>query len=359
MTKPQKKKYDTRIIQSTATMLEALKQMDRIDHKLLLVFSKDIYVGLLSIGDIQRAMLSKLPMETEVHKVIRKEITCAYSDEAFEEIRQRMLHHRTEIMPVLNSEGELVDVYFWEEVFERDMQGLKRQLNLPVVIMAGGAGTRLKPLTNVLPKPLIPIGERTIIETIMDRFGEYGCNEFHISINHQADMIKYYLREQAKKSYQMSFFEENQPLGTAGSLHLLKSKIRSPFFVSNCDILIDMDYADIYDYHRENGNDLTIVSAIKNFPIIYGTLETGPNGQLEKIMEKPEFTIQINTGMYLLDPKVIEFIPENQFFHITDLINYLIANHGRVGVFPVNSGSWMNMAVRKTTQLTQRAETSH
>lgn len=331
------------MIAISATLLEALKQMDRIDQKLLLVFEHDSYKGVLSIGDIQRAILSKLPIDTDIGSVMRKDITLAFDDESFEEIRQRMFIHRTECMPVVNRQGELVEVFFWSEVFDQEKQSLKKQLDLPVVIMAGGEGTRLKPLTNVLPKPLIPYGEKTIIEVIMDRFREFGCSDFHISVNHKSDLIRYYLTKKNITQYKIAFFEETQPLGTAGSLHLLKNKISSPFFVSNCDIIIDIDYADIYDYHKINKNELTIVSAIKNIPIAYGTLETGPNGQLLDIKEKPEITIQINTGMYLLEPHVIDLVPVDKFFHITDLIDFLKKENKKVGVFPVNSGSWKDI----------------
>ena len=113
--------------------------------------------------------------------------------------------------------------------------------------------------------------------------------------------------------------------------------------MSNCDIIVDIDYADIYDYHKTNNNELTIVSAFKHFPILYGMLETGSNGQLLEIKEKPEITIQINTGMYLLEPSILEYIPVNTFFHITDLIDSLKTKNRKVGVFPVNSGSWQDI----------------
>ncbi len=334
------RKYKARAIQNNATLIDALKHMDRIDQKLLLVFQRETFAGVLSIGDIQRAILQKLPMDTAIHKVMREDITCAHVHEPFETIKQRMFMHRTECMPVLDDQNELVDVYFWDDVFEPGKESLKRQINLPVVIMAGGEGTRLRPLTHILPKPLLPLGEKTLLESIMDRFIEFGCDEFYLSVNHKSDFIKYYFSNLSKKKYRITFFEEDKPLGTAGSLSLLKNRIDRPFFVSNCDILVDIDYADLYNYHQKNGNELTILSALKHFPIIYGTMETGPNGQLLDIKEKPEITIQINTGVYLLEPQVIDLVPGNRFYHITELIDDLRQANRNVGVFPVNSGSW-------------------
>ena len=211
------------------------------------------------------------------------------------------------------------------------------------VIMAGGFGTRLKPLTNVLPKPLIPIGEKTIIEDIFERFYNHGCSQFYISVNYKADLIEYYLKKQNLAAYQLNFFSEQNPMGTAGSLSLLKGKIDQTFFVSNCDIIIDQDYSEILDYHRSNNNEITIVAALKHFPIAYGTIETGDNGKLLNLLEKPELTYKINSGMYILEPHLIEQIPTDSFFHITQLIEIVQKRKGKVGVFPVSEKSWTDV----------------
>ena len=216
------------------------------------------------------------------------------------------------------------------------------QFNVPVVIMAGGLGTRLKPLTNVLPKPLIPIGEKTIIEEIFDRFGKHGCENFYISVNYKSDLIEYYLNNQ-HLPYALHFFKESQPMGTAGSLSLLKGKLNQTFFVSNCDILIEQDYSEILAYHRSNKNEITVVAALKHFPIAYGTIETGKNGKLIKLVEKPELTFKINSGMYILEPHLLEEIPGNELFHITQLIDKVLERKGNVGVFPVSDKSWKDI----------------
>jgi NDP-sugar pyrophosphorylase family protein len=208
--------------------------------------------------------------------------------------------------------------------------------------MAGGSGTRLKPLTNVLPKPLIPIGEKTIIEEIFERFGNHGCNEFFLSVNYKAELIEFYLRNQ-QLPYKLNFFKEEKPMGTAGSLSLLKDKIVQTFFVSNCDILIEQDYSEILDFHRENKNEITIVAALRNYPIPYGVIETGDNGVLLNIQEKPEFTFKINSGMYILEPHLLNEIPLNEFYDITQLINKVRKRKGHISVFPVNEGSWKDI----------------
>lgn len=331
-----------RTISHNATLLEAFKKMDAIDKKLLIVLDDDKFFGLLSAGDIQRAIIQNKPLETQVADVLRENVRIAKPEDSFETIRQMMFDFRMELCPVVNDRQEIVDIYFWEDVFQEKEPQPKKQFNLPVVIMAGGFGTRLKPITNVLPKPLIPIGEKTILENIFDRFSTHGSSRFFISVNYKADLIKFYI-DNLNLPFQIDYFIEDKPLGTAGSLSLLKEKIDETFFVSNCDILIEQDYSEILKYHRETKNELTVIAAIKNYSIPYGTIETGENGQLLNLKEKPDLTFKINSGMYILEPHLLSEIPDNEFFHITHLIEKIILRKGKVGVFPVSEGSWKDI----------------
>ncbi len=331
-----------RTISYDASILEAFKKMDALDKKLLIVLKENKFSGLLSAGDIQRAIIQNKPLETKVAAVLRKNIRIAKIEDSFETIRQMMFDFRMELCPVVNNQQEIVEIFFWEDIFQEKEPHPKKQFNLPIVIMAGGFGTRLKPITNVLPKPLIPIGEKTIIEHIFQHFSKHGSNNFFISVNYKADLIEYYLNNQ-KLSYSISYFKEEKPMGTAGSLFMLKDKIKETFFVSNCDILIEQDYSEILDYHRFNKYDITIVAALKHYPIPYGTIQTNNNGQLVSLHEKPELTFKINSGMYILEPHVLNHIPERQFFHITHLIEKIHQKGGNVGVFPVSEKSWKDI----------------
>ncbi len=337
------KKILKRKIHIKATLLESLKLMDSIDKKLLLVFDGDRFVNVLSVGDIQRAILNNVSLESSVEKILRKNTRVAKITDNFEQIKAQMKQFRMELIPVLDNMGNLVKVYCWEDVFGEEVKQTKDQLGLPVVIMAGGKGTRLKPLTNVIPKPLIPIGELTIVEEIMNRFVDYECNEFYFSVNYKAETIKHYFKQLSNKNYKINYFSEDKPLGTAGSLYLIKDKIKTTFFISNCDIIINEDYSEILKYHKKNNNELTIVAALKHYPIPYGTIETGDAGVLISLIEKPELTFQINTGFYILEPHLLNEIPENTFFHITHLIENIQKRKGKVGVFPVSEGSWTDI----------------
>lgn len=331
-----------RTIPYKATLLEALKQMDILNKKLLIVLYEDKFFGLLSAGDIQRAIIQNKPLETQVADILRKNIRIAKPEDSLETIRQMMFDFRMEFCPVVNKQQEIVKVWFWENVFKEKSPQPKAQFNLPVVIMAGGFGARLRPLTNVLPKPLIPLNDKTMLEEIFNRFAVHGCNDFFVSVNYKAELIEYYINN-LNLSYNIYFFREPKPLGTAGSLAMLKGKINKTFFLSNCDILIDQDYSELLEYHREYNNKITVVAALKHYPIPYGTIETAENGHLVKLTEKPKITLKINSGMYILEPEVLDKIPSGDFFHITELINNLKYENENVGVFPVSEGSWKDI----------------
>ncbi len=331
-----------RIISPSSSLLDAMKQMDVVKVKMLFVFTDEHFEGIVTIGDIQRAIIKNVSLSSPLSAIIDKNKEYANTSESLESIREKMIILRAECMPVVDVCGELVDVYFWEDLFKYEEQHDREKINIPVVIMAGGKGTRLKPITNVIPKPLVPIGEKTILEVIMDQFESIGCHKFYMSVNYKADMMKFYL-SQLEHQYDIEFFMEDKPLGTIGSVSLLKDKIKTPFFVSNCDSINDQDYRDVYDYHVENHNELTIVTMVKSFKIPYGVIETGADGLMTSITEKPELTYQVNTGVYILNPECISEIPEGEFFHITHLMEKIKNRGGRVGCFPVSAQSWKDM----------------
>jgi dTDP-glucose pyrophosphorylase len=337
------KRINERVILLDKSLLHALKIMDLTGFRSLLVLEANKkFAGILSIGDIQRAIIKNISLSSEISYVLRKNPRIADDSLSIDQIKQEMFRFRMEFIPVIDKNRRIKEVYFWDELFsEKNLPPLKH-FDLPIVIMAGGIGSRLRPLTHIIPKPLFPIGEHSIIEEIFDRFSNYGSRNFHISLNYKAELIEYYLKMQ-NLPYNIEFHKEIKPLGTAGSLSMLKDKIKGTFFVSNCDILIDQDYSEILDYHLENKNNITIVAALKHYPIPYGVLETGEDGDLQGLQEKPEITFKINSGMYILESSVLEEIPDNTFLHITQLINKIHDKGWKVGVFPVSEKSWKDI----------------
>lgn len=339
---PTIKKIENRVIESEETLLGALRLMDAQRVKMLFVFKEEQFISILTIGDIQRAIVNNIALETPIADVVDYNKQFAHVGEPMDDIRCKMLDLRAECMPMLDDNGNLADVIMWNDLFEKEEMAFRPKIDLPVVIMAGGKGTRLKPITNVIPKPLVPVGDKTILEIIMDQFESIGCHKFYMSVNYKADMMKYYL-SQLDHKYDIEFFMEEKPLGTIGSVSLLKGKITTPFFVSNCDSINEQDYRDVWDYHVSNHNDMTIVTMVKSFKIPYGVIETGADGLMTALREKPEQTYQVNTGVYILNPELIDEIPEGEFFHITHLMEKVKARGGRVGCFPVSEHSWKDM----------------
>ena len=330
-------------IDKQASINTTLKKMDDVRSKLLIVGSEKIFEGLISIGDLQRAIIKNIDLSTPISTVLRKDIIVAQEGDDDEKIKKRMFTIRAEFMPVLNEHNEVVEVIFWEDLLDATKLPPSEKINFPVVIMAGGKGSRLKPITNVLPKPLIPIGDKPIVQHIMERFVDVGSNKFYFTVNYKSELIEYYFNSFEHPQYSIQYLKEKEFFGTAGSLSLLNGLIDSTFFVSNCDIIIDQDYSEIYRYHKANENELTLVAALKHYKIPYGTVETGYNGSLEEIHEKPEITYKINAGLYILEPHLLDEIPQNQFFHITDLIDKIKNRGGKVGVFPVSEKSWKDI----------------
>lgn len=336
--------YQNLKIDKNATLLSALKQMDEVGKKMLLVFDEDKFYSIVTIGTIQRAIIKHHDLNQTVGSNIELNGKLyANTTDREEDIKNKVLSIRAQFMPVLDDKGNLVKLYSWDDFFpSSSIEAEREKINLPVVIMAGGKGTRLKPITNVIPKPLVPVGDKTILEVIMDQFEGIGCNKFYMSVNYKADMMEFYL-SQLDHKYDIQFFMEDRPLGTIGSVSLLKDKITTPFFVSNCDSINDQDYRDVYDYHIQNKNNLTIVTMVKSIRIPYGVIETGENGIMTTLREKPELNYQVNTGVYILNPECIDEIPQGEFFHITHLMEKIKARGGRVGCYPVSEGAWHDM----------------
>ncbi len=334
-----KNKIQNIIVKPDDSLDIVLKAMDKAGRKLLLVVDNDKFLGLVSIGDIQRALLKNTNLKIPIKKIMRKNIKVGLSTQSLKEIKNKMLYERIEFMPILDSFGNLVDIYFWEDVITNGGKINKKTIKIPVCIIAGGKGARLKPLTNIIPKPLLPINEKPIIQEIIDRFKSFGIKKFYISINYKADIIKYYFSNINDENIIIKLIQEKKPLGTAGSLMLFKKYLKTSFIVTNCDILIDQDFYEFYQYHKKSQNDITILVSIKNYSIPYGIVKTGKHGKVITLEEKPDINYYINTGMYILEPQVLYEIPNNCSFDMTDLIKKIKSLSGKVGFYPISEGS--------------------
>jgi NDP-sugar pyrophosphorylase family protein len=332
------------IIHRSNTIKEAMKQLEENGRRILFVVDDaKRLVGAVVDGDIRRWILTEGSVNDPVERVCNKNPFLVHEAYSINEVREVMLEKRISCIPVVNAKREIIELIFWDDIFEEGIvRKPLRKLDLPVVIMAGGKGTRMDPFTQVLPKPLIPIGDKTVIELIIDSFLEYGLRLFYISVNYKSKIIKSYF-EELDPGYRIEYIEEEQPLGTAGSLKYLKNKIDGSLLVTNCDIIIKADYADLVDFHCKAGNMITIVASMKSYHIPYGICEIENGGCLTKMVEKPEYSFLVNTGMYVLHSDTLGLIPQDEVFQITDLIEKVKEQNGKVGVFPVSDNAWLDI----------------
>lgn len=331
------------LIHTSNTIKAAMKQLDQSHGKVLFIVDDNKrLIGSLTDGDIRRWILSGNELENNVKNACNSKPYAVVIGYDIKEVKKEILKEKYSAIPVLDFNRMIVDILFWDELLEPiEFHPHTKVLESHVVIMAGGQGTRLEPFTKILPKPLIPIGDKTIIEMIMDKFHNFAIIHFIVSINHKAKIIKSYFEELAP-SYSIEFVEETMQLGTIGALAFLKGKLSKPILVTNCDIIIDADYTELLDFHTRNNYDISLVASTMNHKIPYGVCEIESGGLLTKFTEKPEYSFLASTGMYIINPELLELIPENTFYHITHLIEKVRENGGKVGVFPISENSWLD-----------------
>lgn len=325
------------LIDEEKTMIQAMELLDNAAKKVLFVVKQGILKAAITDGDIRRWILKKGNLDAKVKDIANYNPIFINQDDKTN-VKRYMRMHSVEALPIVNDQMQIVSVIFWddEEISNR------KKLNIPVVIMAGGLGTRLYPYTKILPKPLIPIGDIPIVEHIINKFNKSGSDTFFLVVNHKKNMIKAYFNE-FEKNYRITYIEEDMPLGTGGGLSLLKGKIDSTFILSNCDILIDEDYEKIYNYHKSEKNLITMVCSLKNIKIPYGVIEINQNGEIESMKEKPELSFFTNTGMYIVEPKVIDELEDNRPVGFPDIIEMYRLVGEKIGVYPISENAWMDM----------------
>ena len=331
-------------IRSDVTIRQAMKKLNRTGRKcLVIVDEKNKLLGTLTDGDLRKAILKGVDISASIDNVYQSKSTFLVKNKYRpDEAKKLFTRNKFDLIPVVNDNGNLADILFLESVFKNGKNNHNEKLDVPVVIMAGGRGTRLEPFTNVLPKPLLPIHGKPIIEHIIERFTELGCSEFYITLNYKGKILKAYFEELQMDNH-VHFVEESEPLGTAGSLRFLKGQFSQPFFVTNCDTIIKADYYSLYKFHNKGAYDITLVASTKEFIIPYGTCELNGEGHLSHINEKPKYDFLINTGLYVLSPEMLELIPQNRFYHITHLIEEAKNKGKKVGVFPVDDEAWIDV----------------
>lgn len=325
-------------IEENSSILDAMQLLDKNAKKILFVCRERKLLASLTDGDIRRWILKTGDLHASVKYAANYNPIYLYENQA-DLTAHTMKKHQIDAVPIVDKNHAVKKVIFANNS-ERQHSLFDKEL--PVVIMAGGLGTRLSPYTNILPKPLIPVGDYPIAEHIINQFCSYGCRQFYMIVNYKRNMIKAYFDE-IDKAYQLEFITEEKVLGTGGGVSLLRGKIRDTFILTNCDILIEDDLAEAYRQHVETGNLITMVCSLKKFTIPYGVVNVGEGGTIESMQEKPKMSFFANTGCYFVEPEVIEDLEYNEPADFPMIIEKYMEERKRVGIYPIGENAWLDM----------------
>lgn len=330
---------NSNILNINNTVRDGIQILDSESAKFVCIIDEDCtLMGLFTQGDMRKYLLNNGDISAPIAAAMNSNPIVFYSrEEAIKKAKQTYLV----VYPIVDDKRHLID-YYLEGCLACHMINSKPLKDIPLVIMAGGKGTRLYPYTKVLPKALIPIGDLTISERIIKQFTDWGCRDIYLIVNYKGGMIKAYY-EELNKNFNIHYIEEEEFLGTGGGLSLLKGKINSTFILSNCDVLVDADYNCILKTHLTEKNIITFVTAMKDVVIPYGIITTTSKGQIVNIHEKPEMSFLTNTGIYVIEPGVINDLANEEFIHITDIAQGYLDRDEKIGAFPVSGKAWLDM----------------
>lgn len=332
--------YSELCVDASLPVSKVLGVIERTHMQAVVVTDEGFLKGTVTDGDIRRYLLKNNDLSVPIKKIMCSHPV--YLPESQSDLAVKcMRENRIQIIPIINSIGKVVDIKF-ENKYETTSREIQEKLkDIPIVIMAGGKGERLLPYTSILPKPLMPVAGKTILESIMDSFSKYGCKEYYLTLNYKKEIIKAYLKD-VNNPYKINYIEEKEYMGTAGSLVYLKDVVKATFIVSNCDILLDVNYSDLVEQHQRNKNKITIVLLRKDYTIPYGTVDIDDQGQVVGLQEKPQLDFRLNTGVYVMEPDVISDMTE-QYLHMTELINRTLEKGDRVGTYLIDENRWMDI----------------
>ncbi len=323
-----------------ATIREAMALIDNATVKIALVAdARGRLLGTVSDGDIRRGMLRGLAIDDQVTGVMNRDPLTFGPGDSRDEIRRLKRERHIAHIPVIDGDGVLTGIYSDDEL---ERAGEKPNL---VVLMAGGLGTRLRPLTHKTPKPMLEVGGRPILETIITGFANRGFRRFVVCVNYMSDVIRSYFGDGTDLGVDIAYVHESKRLGTAGALSLLDERPTDPFFVMNGDLLTNVNYKELLRFHFEHDATATVCVRRQKWQIPYGVVETR-DGVVVSITEKPCHDIFVNAGIYLVNPEVVDLIPRDQFFDMPDLLERLVDDRRTVVSFPIHE-YWIDVGQKQ------------
>ncbi len=303
---------------------------------LLVINQDDTFAGIITDGDIRRHLLKDGNLDSSIGSMIKKDSTVSMTEDE-DDLNDIFKRNKINHIPILNKRNQIIALAMRTDLNNKSL----KNTNSSIVVMAGGKGSRLAPLTNIIPKPLIPIGYSTIVEKIFDSFVNQGFNNFKLIINYKKELIRSYFNE-LEHSYKLEFLEESKFLGTIGGIKEFAKKLTDNFVVTNCDVVTDINYHKFFKHHIKKEAYLSILGLKKSTKVPYGVLKLDEKSDVTGIQEKPKQTHTIMTGIYIINKKALDFIPDGVEFGMDELIEKLISNNKVVTSFVIEDG-WYDM----------------
>lgn len=318
------------------TIKETIKIIDQGHKQIALVVDKNNkLLGTVTDGDIRRGIINGISLDSKVTEVMNPDFYALSINTPKERIINSFRTKNINQIPLIDEAGKVKDIVLLNELIR------EKKKDNTIVLMAGGLGTRLRPLTDNIPKPLLQVGDKPILEIIVEQFKGYGFYKFILCVNYKAKKIENYFGNGEKWGVEISYIKEKKHLGTAGALSLIKKDFQEPLLVMNGDLLTKLNFESMLRYHQEGGFLITIGSREYTYQIPYGVIDIKEN-RVVGLVEKPVYTIFVNAGIYVLNPELLKLIPYNEYYDMTDLINQLIARGEPVGGFPIRE-YWLDI----------------
>lgn len=325
-------------IDSSSTAREALRKLDALpeltSRTLFVVSKENKLLGTITDGDIRRGLLKNLEISDPVTSYMHEEFKRIMNHSTNPQELKKYRHADIRLIPVVNEDGILIDVI--------DLDKMRTLLPLTAVIMAGGKGERLRPLTDKTPKPMLKIGDKPIIEHNIDRLIQYGIKEIFISVNYLGEQIKSYFGDGSSKGISISYIEETSPMGTIGSMSLLPEIQNETILLMNSDLLTNIDFEAFYEEFKSKSSPMCVASIPYQFQVPYAVLETKEE-IVHAFLEKPSYTYYSNAGIYLISKATCDkYIPKGSFYNTTDLMDEVIKSGSHLTHYP-HMGYWLDI----------------
>ncbi len=330
------------------TIRRAYKRMNSIKRKSLIVVDKNLIIlGVISDGDIRRSIIDNVSIDKSIKNIYNKK-PFIFNENKYnlEDCKKVFAEQHFDLIPVINDRKKIVKIIYWENLLKKPKIKLNKvsyKKNIEVVIMAGGRAKRMGKISKVIPKPLMPYNNQiSLVEKIIENYNLYGIYKFNLILNYKSSLIQNFFNKK-KIDYKVNFYTEKKFLGTVGGLTLLKNKLKKSFFLTNCDSIINFDFNKLYKEHLDKKNQFTIISCSKKLIYPYGVCNIDKNNNLIDIKEKPNFNFLVNTGCYIINPKILRFLPVNTFMDMNEFIKILIENKINISVIKIDNNSWLDL----------------